>query len=477
MKVRYIKSATVVIEHGEKKVLCDPWLTDGIYHGSWFHWPPLKFSAADFQDIDYIYISHVHPDHCDVETLKDLPKNKPVIIHDFHEKFLLNTLKRLGFQNIVEVPNRGTYSLGPDFTIEILAGDDNDIGRFRLVYGSPNTPDVGKTRQIDSLAVFSGGGKTVVNSNDVPLSLIAGAIPYICQKYREIDMLLVSYAGAGPYPQAYDLPNDKKFDAAIKAAYSYLSGTMMYIRAFAPKYYLPYAGQYTLGGKFAPLNPYKGTFELDELISDLMPVMEMSTRSEMVLLDSGEWFDADNGQASKPFTPTDFLARKKYINDVLAKKAFDYEHLPVPTEDFLPRILNAQKSLQRKQDEYSYYNAMDLFIEVGHEHLYRVPLDGTPASLAQDASPDRAFIRATLDPRLLDKILSRKANWNNAEVGSHITLYDYVPASVQEKTRRSLEPMAHFLLAYLQEPRGAVASATDPSPMTAVATQAVTGAV
>lgn len=41
MKVTNIASATVVIEHNGTRVLCDPWLSEGIYYGSWFHYPPL----------------------------------------------------------------------------------------------------------------------------------------------------------------------------------------------------------------------------------------------------------------------------------------------------------------------------------------------------------------------------------------------------------------------------------------------------
>lgn len=63
MKIRYIKSACVAIEIKEVKILTDPWLVDGEYYGSWCHYPKLKFDQDYFDNIDYIYISHIHPDH------------------------------------------------------------------------------------------------------------------------------------------------------------------------------------------------------------------------------------------------------------------------------------------------------------------------------------------------------------------------------------------------------------------------------
>ena len=46
-------------------ILCDPWLVDGVFEGSWHHFPKLKTTFDDVQNIDAIYISHLHPDHFD----------------------------------------------------------------------------------------------------------------------------------------------------------------------------------------------------------------------------------------------------------------------------------------------------------------------------------------------------------------------------------------------------------------------------
>ena len=42
MKITHLQSSTQIIHLGELKVLTDPWLTEGEYYGSWYHYPPLK---------------------------------------------------------------------------------------------------------------------------------------------------------------------------------------------------------------------------------------------------------------------------------------------------------------------------------------------------------------------------------------------------------------------------------------------------
>ncbi len=88
MKLTYHNSAAVVIQDNHTKILVDPWLRNGEYFGSWGIYPPYDFKPEEFDDIDFIYISHIHPDHCSPKTLSKLNKKIPILIHDFPEKYL-----------------------------------------------------------------------------------------------------------------------------------------------------------------------------------------------------------------------------------------------------------------------------------------------------------------------------------------------------------------------------------------------------
>ena len=102
MKLKLYRSATIGIYSNGTKVLTDPWLTDGEYYGSWSHYPyfDLVKNLKEINSYNYIYISHIHPDHCSNSTLKLIDKNIPILIGKYNEKFLKIKLERMGFSVI-----------------------------------------------------------------------------------------------------------------------------------------------------------------------------------------------------------------------------------------------------------------------------------------------------------------------------------------------------------------------------------------
>ena len=76
MKIKNIGSSSAILESNGKRILFDPWLDDPIAYGSFFHWPPLKMGVTDIGEVDYVYISHIHEDHCSPGTIKHLNLKK-----------------------------------------------------------------------------------------------------------------------------------------------------------------------------------------------------------------------------------------------------------------------------------------------------------------------------------------------------------------------------------------------------------------
>ena len=81
MKITHLQSATQIIHFGNVKILTDPWLTEGEYYGSWYHYPPFPRNDLNNLEYDYIYVSHIHLDHLSESTFKALPKKVPVLIY------------------------------------------------------------------------------------------------------------------------------------------------------------------------------------------------------------------------------------------------------------------------------------------------------------------------------------------------------------------------------------------------------------
>jgi len=424
MKVQYISSACVLLEHQGIRILCDPWLTDGIYYGSWFHYPPLKYTPEDFGDVDYIYISHIHPDHMDMETLRRLPRSIPILIHDYAEKFVLRNLENLGFENLREVQHKEVVNLSDTFTLEILAADNCDPSICGKFMGCSVITPYNKTIQIDTLAVFHANGKTVVNTNDCPFELSYSVCDYIKSKYNTIDFLLVGYAGAGPFPQCFEMDENNKVTKALEKKQQFLNQTLLFLNRLQPLSFMPFAGQYHLGGRLAKLNEYRGVPEIEDLPEIFASLLHKNQiKTECILLNSGEWLDIEKGLVSNPFIPPSKEERDTYIQEVLSLKKYVYEIHKYDYENpeqVLIKLSEAHQRMKRYQDKDNYWSEWCIYLDIGHPVLYKIPFNGDAVSIVEPGMEIQPFVRISLNYDLFMMILNRKAHWNNAEIGSHL---------------------------------------------------------
>ncbi|MHB8634076.1 MAG: MBL fold metallo-hydrolase, partial [Thermoplasmatota archaeon] len=79
-------------------MLLDPWLDDGIYYGAWYHYPPISMKPEDVGPLDYIFISHIHEDHCSAGTIAKLDRNAEIILMDREPNFVARFLEAHDFR-------------------------------------------------------------------------------------------------------------------------------------------------------------------------------------------------------------------------------------------------------------------------------------------------------------------------------------------------------------------------------------------
>lgn len=415
MKATYFASSTVLVETASTKILMDPWLEDGEYYGSWAHFPPIEVDYSQFDDVDYIYISHIHPDHLSKATLAKLNKSIPVLIHRYQAKFLKRNLEIAGFR-VVELPHGMRIELGEATSIGIFAADDCDPEQCGAVF---KCAPVGSS-QIDSLCVIESDGQVIVNTNDCPYGLARKVLPRVKQEYGKIDLLLVGYSGAGPYPQCFSmLSHEEKKAAAEAKKQQFLRQGLSFIKDLDPKYVLPFAGQYTLTGGLSNLNDIRGIAELPEA----QEYFRQNSDAAVILLDRTGSIDLANGTIDKVYTEPDPSARNTYINDVLAKRRFIFEDEPYPTiEELTALALAAGERVEQKRLEMEFESDTKAYVRLADSVLAKVSFDGHPIEIVKeiDANP---YVCMTVDPRLLKRILAgpQFGHWNNATIGSHIT--------------------------------------------------------
>ncbi len=413
----------MAVESKGVKILTDPWLVDGEYYGSWCHYPKLEIDKEYFNSIDYIYISHIHPDHFSKKSFEVLDKKIPVLIHQYASPFLKMNIERLGFE-VIELPHNQKTELKNGITIDILAADNCNPALCAKFMGCGVVETKFKSTQIDSLAVISDGTNTVLNLNDCPYDLSEEAIGVVMKKYKKIDFLLVGYGGAGPYPQCFILSDEEREKAEKSKKLQFLSQGEKYITLVNPNFYMPFAGTYTLAGNLSDLQNKRGVPELEEALTYFANSSFINQdKSKPILLNTYEYFDLGTKKSSKGYIPVNLDEKERYIKDVLSKRKLDYEFDEEPViEELLELIPSAYKRMNDKRKEINFVSKTSVLIKLKEDLHIKLNFDGTKFELIDNINGLESFVEYQLSLKLLNRILKgpRYAHWNNAEIGSHI---------------------------------------------------------
>jgi UDP-MurNAc hydroxylase len=395
--LKMVYSACVVIKTPDVVVLCDPWFTDGIYDGSWFVFPSHEDPKSVIGDCDFVYISHIHPDHYDPAFLRSYFAEyggKPFIIAD-------------------RSPNYLAMKLGQDFeNAEVFTGQVTR-GETEMKVYSHNT---GSNSDIDSAleVAYRSSNKVhrVINLNDCVYDP-----DFLCEIKAEknFDVCLTGYAGAGSYPQTYfslDDPELKKAAELKKAKMfeRYLNTT----ESIDASINIPFAGQYVLGGKFTKLNQHRG-------VADATEVLNLDRRS-VVLEDYGGTISTDdlsirNGRL-RAYSDSQLEVR---LNEIIDRKMIYETDNAEPTEfKSIQNALSISEINARQKSECT----RDYFFVFVFEDETNLAINANRNSTggvtevvnAWDVGEPRSEIY--IDRRYFYGLLTRQFHWNNAEVGS-----------------------------------------------------------
>jgi UDP-MurNAc hydroxylase len=422
MKITHIASATVLVEHMSTKILTDPWLVGDVYYGAWTHYPPLDdCDFSKFDDVDYIYISHIHPDHMSRETLQKINPDIPVLIHNYDAKFVKNNLIKWG-RKVIELNHGEKFHCGDGLNITIYAADDCNPEICFKFFGCGKMESKMGSTGIDTMAVIDNGEKTILNVNDCPFELSKTALRRVLTEHKNIDMLWVGYAGAGSYPQCWDYTDeDKLTNYGIKKKKHFLNMGLDFIKEVKPKCYMPFAGTYTLKGKNAFLERFRVVPELQEALK----FYEENYSGKGLLLNSYEWHDLNTGEVSKKYEPVDYEEKINYVESVLSEEKYDYEFDDKPSLEQIESLLDdCYKRYNQKREEINFKSDTNVYIYLPENKMCEISCKGEGVKVInKDDFKGEKCVTYKLDSKLLYRILKgpRFAHWNNAEIGSHIS--------------------------------------------------------
>ena len=375
------------------KILCDPWIVDGVFEDAWYHYPPLNTKLSDIQDVDGIYVSHIHPDHYDERNF-DFPKNIPLIILNEGPNFLKKNLINKGYNNFIEVKDNETIK----------------FKEFKLTLYKPFTKGIFEEsligNLIDSALVLENDGVTAINFNDNQPD--ENACSFLKNRFKNIDLAMLNYNSAGPYPSCFDnLTTEKKISENYRILKRNFDHLCNIIPILQPKSVLPFAGAYIIGGKNYYKNEYLGTTTWDECAEYLNENLKFN--SKVFCLRENQTYDIKNQKQLEKYEKLDVNEMKKYIQSLKDKK-YEYENDQMPDISKLKDEINLAST--RFIDRVKRFN-----IEL-KSNVY-LKIENKDVQIVKGKDTNR-HLYCDLDLRLLNRILHKKAHWNNAEIGTHI---------------------------------------------------------
>ena len=246
ISVELLSHACVLFKSKDFSFATDPWIEGFAFSSGWW---TAQFPPKNWQDelnkVDFIYISHNHPDHLNRFTLEKVRKDMHFIVPKFANNSVKTLLNRFGFDNISSFDFSQYYKFGETdlfFTI-LKSGDFREDSGFYFSYGN-----------------FS--CLSTVDSNDLNFSKFPENVSLFCSSFA---------GGASGYPLCFDTIDEQKKQQIIRRNTNAIKSTVKgQVKICNPSYYLPYAGFFS---ERAPRDAYIKNLNIKNKSSDYVDVL------------------------------------------------------------------------------------------------------------------------------------------------------------------------------------------------------------
>lgn len=414
MKIVNFGGATALIEHNGKRILFDPWLDDGIFHGSWYHYPPLNIGIEALGHLDYVYISHIHEDHCSAGTIKHINSDAEIILMDREPNFVARFLQthEFNFKKVHLIKPRKPVELEPGLIVDIVEPD----------------PSNEMARVIDSALLLNWDNFIVYNANDC--QPYADGLHYILQNYGQVDLALLPYSGGSGYPSCYvNLSNEEKQSEKMRILNSRIKSFVDNVRTLNPKYVLPFADQYVIGGSRANLNEFISHPPAPSIVQN--PLLENGLADKLLLLNSGQAFDFEQKRKipDAPYQHKTEIDRDIYVNSSLKDVKYDHEKFEFSPSVSLERILKcARVRLWQAQERQKYFPSFSFYFEaIDKKERFLVDLKSSEIQkISPTAKLEAPYLKIAAPNTLLIMLLMGHISWNIADAALFLD-YDRNP--------------------------------------------------
>jgi UDP-MurNAc hydroxylase len=176
VKIQLVSHASVIVETEDCVIWTDPWLFGKAFNDSWSLLGPAAWDEAWLAGIDFLWISHEHPDHFHIPTLRSLPdafkQRVTVLFQQNNSDKMFEAFSRLGFTRHRALPHRSACQLT----------ESTSVYCYQVL-------------PMDSALAVTSGGACVLDLNDTEVN--ARDCRTIHQDLGRVDVVLNQFSVAG----------------------------------------------------------------------------------------------------------------------------------------------------------------------------------------------------------------------------------------------------------------------------------------
>ena len=290
--IEFVNHASFVLEFAGSRIIQDPWLYGAAFNDGWSLLCDYNFDLERFAEIDYIWISHEHPDHFSPAVLRSVPeairRNITVLFQQTRDRKVIDFCAEIGYR-IRELGHMEPVTL--DNGVEVVCG---------------------QVPLYDSWILYDCGGFKIMNINDCAVD--SRAAQAINRAVGPVDVLFTQFSYAGWKGG----PGDTAMRRA--AAGAKLAAMQAQIRALEPRWTVPFAS-------FSYFSHHENQHSNDSINrpTDAAAAIEEAGSEPVVMYPGDTWTPSDpwtNDAALERYRPHyDFAAKSHLTSETVGEPA------------------------------------------------------------------------------------------------------------------------------------------------------------
>ncbi|MEO0478519.1 MAG: MBL fold metallo-hydrolase [Planctomycetota bacterium] len=397
MQVTYVGHACLRVEANGVSILMDPWLVDPAYCNSWFHYPPLVHSVADLTPVDYVYVSHEHPDHFDPATLEQFSRDQKILLPEFTSGVLRERFERMGFHNLVPMPFGERLELGEDLAITCFRSD--------LIWE-------------DSAVVVESGGASLFNMNDCKLG--DALLSEVGERYQP-DIVFVPFSGAIHFPTCYDYDAPTREKLCRSRQQKHLDAFVDRVQMLKAKRAVPFAGNFAFLADDQLWMNEKGTNNINTPDQAIERLQERAPEIEPLQMNPGDGWTLEGGLARHQ-EPPDFGRKVEQVRAMAEEWRPKLQELRAAEKPARPGLRQHFESyfmdiVERHPELAPRINASIVFEGVGPEGgLWRLDYSSDGLKVVDHRDGDPWNVRISVPTSILQRVLDDEICWDEVVI-------------------------------------------------------------